>query len=259
MTFHATCAYDMDDKLEMQFGYDFVKSFLTKYDRCNCIPYDRRLSLLMPSLNTLITLDNKDEFFQPKEYTPFVICFSKGYNDEYMWEHYGDNHKGVCMAFDEQDLLKLSENSERGVIYNVVYTPFENQNMLLAKAMAVYMDKHLKEFYTLYPFFINQEYRNRQKIDILNQFCTLISAGIKTGSEDYDYYKEKEVRWISVEHINSRAVHLKNTENDKKVHYIEERFPLSCLKAIYIGKECILSEAKKRNFQNIYGYKLQKC
>jgi hypothetical protein len=44
-----------------------------------------------------------------------VICFSgakqKGWDNEMMWAHYGDRHKGICLEFDEEKLSQAIKSS----------------------------------------------------------------------------------------------------------------------------------------------------
>lgn len=252
---HATCAYDMDDKIEMQLGYDFVRSFLISYEEVQGIPVERRLSPMMPPCNCQITTDNQNVFFQPRDYTPFVISFTKSFDDDYMWNHYGENHKGVFMAFDELEILQISINSERGVVYSTAYETLDNNDRFLFQAMADFMDKRLKEFYVLYPFFFHQHYRDILKREIINQFCTLIGAGLKVKS----YKPENEVRWVSVENSECDKVLLKRGRNGKEVHFIEEHFPLSCIKAIYVGRECSITDTELNAYRSIYDFDLIMC
>lgn len=57
-----------------------------------------------------------------------VVCFSgaqkKGWNNEMMWAHYGDEHKGVCLEFNEEKLIqaiKLSFPNSKFQIRDVNY------------------------------------------------------------------------------------------------------------------------------------------
>lgn len=39
-------------------------------------------------------------------YSVATTCFSEQFDEHLLWSHYGDNHKGICLAFDVADLIE---------------------------------------------------------------------------------------------------------------------------------------------------------
>ncbi len=73
-------------------------------------------------------LDVRDRFRMMDEITTYIeniksISFTKDFPKEkercfcnqLMWSHYGDNHKGVCLIFDRDKLVKLIKKTKNGV------------------------------------------------------------------------------------------------------------------------------------------------
>ncbi|MES2454006.1 MAG: DUF2971 domain-containing protein [Bacteroidota bacterium] len=60
-----------------------------------------------------------------------VICFSgankKGWDNEMMWAHYGDRHKGVCLEFDEGKLLAAVNYASPDIKYQVRNVNYEQK------------------------------------------------------------------------------------------------------------------------------------
>lgn len=56
--------------------------------------------------------------------TTGVSCFSKGIEDILMWSHYADSHKGLCLIFDKDELIKsINENYPSIRLEEVNYRP----------------------------------------------------------------------------------------------------------------------------------------
>jgi hypothetical protein len=42
-----------------------------------------------------------------------LLCFSRSWRNPLMWSHYGDRHKGICLAFDVEGTEKINYEPER--------------------------------------------------------------------------------------------------------------------------------------------------
>jgi hypothetical protein len=42
-----------------------------------------------------------------------LLCFSKSWRNPLMWSHYGDRHKGICLAFDVVGTEKINYDAQR--------------------------------------------------------------------------------------------------------------------------------------------------
>jgi hypothetical protein len=102
----------------------------------------------------------KEELLQKKADIIFknhkIICFTYqkeldeigGYENSYMWNFYGDNHKGVCFCIDEQSLLNNNNHliNKHGIVEYENPTPFkEIHNQKIELNYAVNDDEYLLE------------------------------------------------------------------------------------------------------------------
>lgn len=51
----------------------------------------------------------------------FICCFSEINNNILMWSHYADNHKGICVAYSTEDLLKAARKHRKRI--TTILTP----------------------------------------------------------------------------------------------------------------------------------------
>ena len=244
-----TNAYEMKARLEMQLGYDFVRSFLYNYETNNNIPENSRLSYNMPDIqHILIDLNNQDKYFQPKEQTPFVISFTGKRNDPKMWEEYGKHHCGVCLAFDEKELQKEALKNEDTFILNVIYNVINERTTRHFKAFVEYIIETITPFHNIAQYYVHESYREKVRKDILQNLCPLVAAFIK--SENYIW--EDEIRWISIKDASNSCVHTQKEEDYSK-SYIKIPFPITCLKQVYLGRDCPITQKELTLFHRNYG------
>lgn len=67
-----------------------------------------------------------------------VTCFSKLYDNNLMWSHYADQHKGVCLEFNASlDYREILEDVEVDMIANVSYNRTDKINYNTDKRAAI--------------------------------------------------------------------------------------------------------------------------
>ena len=247
----ATNVYEMEDRLEMQYGYEFVRSFLNSYEKGKKLPEIKRLSDIMPDIHEiLIDTDNQDDFFQPKERTPFVISFTDSCNNQRMWEEYADKHRGVCMAFDENELQRIARKGDETFILSIIYNEENEQTENLLTSFAKYIVDSIKPYYDVAPYFVHDSYRNKIKTEILQYLCPLVAAFIK----ERDYRWESEVRWLNIVDTNSPSVNRVQI-NGKARTYVNVTFPISFLKQVYLGRDCQMTSEDRQALYSLNGIK----
>lgn len=134
-----------------------------------------------------------------------IICFStdvknnklerKGFHLFQMWAHYADNHKGVCLVFDKETLLK-----ELNTISPDKY--------LIFKGIVQYKD-FIKEPPTFYETAKNRNFDNKNYLlkHLNTRKIDLFFTKDKQWSDEYEYrivlfYKKERKKNIKNEYIN---------------------------------------------------------
>lgn len=146
-----------------------------------------------------------------KEYG--VSCFSKEPNDIRMWSHYTDSHKGICLVFNQQELIKSIKNNYSNINLKMVdYVDKLPQAKLMIEENQIYFDTSkeiflckLKEWeleneIRLYYHFPKEHYRRSIPFD--KKCLKGIIIGEKMEKENNDTLnhlimndKEYNIKW----------------------------------------------------------------
>lgn len=245
MMFWASSAYAMSDIMEMQNGYDFLRSFLNNYEES--IPEEEKLCSFMANSGDEFFNGNEKDFFLSKEKTPFVVSFSMDKDSYPMWELYGDKGKGVCLVFDEniikedQDLKKLKIN-----YHAVAYmkdNPIENQTWLSLGRM---LRNEVRRGHFITDLLPNEKTKEAFKKLFLSEICPIISAFIKT--DQYNF--ENEYRLLSIDDSEGSNVHFRVSSHGYVIPYIDLPIPLSSLQKVIIGPN-IISQLSVSNLEHM--------
>ncbi len=230
MMFWASSAYAMNDIMEMQNGYDFLRSFLNNYE--DNIPEEERLYSFMTQSGDVFFNGNEKDFFLSEEKTPFVVSFSMDGDSYPMWEIYGDKGKGVCLVFDEniikedQDLKKLKIN-----YHAVAYmkdNPIENDIWISLGRM---LRNEVRRNHFINELLPNEKTKETFKKLFLSEICPFVSAFIKIGQ----YSFENEFRLLSIDDSEGSNVHFRVSSHGNVIPYIDLPIPLSSLHKVIVG------------------------
>lgn len=224
LTFWASSAFNMDDQIEMNFGYPLILSVLDEYEKKGNITDEQRLSSILTEIPSHINGPN-NKFYLTESNTPFVLSFSRNYDSDYMWNIFADKGRGICLIFDSEELYGLAHKWKKSYFLDVAYLVESNIDYEIWEALVNVIINEANKCHLLMPRLKNKDDILPYKKYVMNSICPVISALIKDG----DYLKENEVRWISIQdarHAKSRVC------NGKDKMYIEVKIPLSYLKGI---------------------------
>lgn len=206
-------------RLPEPFRIDFAFNRLRhKIDKNNAIESDEPRLLLFYLDFPSMYIDRLMDIIKPKAY---MACFSKVCDNSAMWGHYADNHKGVCLVFDEgvgQDLF-ISCNEVSG-LYNINYK--ESTILINFFLLIRYSDEWLDFWYTHENnrcFLYDERYDKLWPIHYAS-LCKSIFT-----QKTIDWKDECEVRALILDH----QYRYDNTEK-RKIHYSKD-----ILKGIILG------------------------
>ena len=188
LNFWAWNIFNMNDKTEMEVGYDYIKDYLPQYEEHEGIPKEKRLSEVYE--NTEDEKTCKEDFLKYKNQesidvgvVPYVICFTKKRDFLPMWTLYGNMGKGVCLKFDVNRLLDglLTNRGERATfIGSVAYDP---------ETALTTLDEMIPLAYCLLT---SSSYSNtKNKPHQLAELCYCLSPFFK--SKDFEYEQEARI------------------------------------------------------------------
>lgn len=189
LPFRAHCIYNVNDKREMELGYETVKKILPQYEANQ--PNSKHLSDVYQKAE----YEKKCiEQFSEKPSdgqinmgnVPYTISFSCKRDFLPMWSMYGNNKKGVCLKFNLYELIDKINHSRQCFVY---YDGDE--------------DNLIKEYFLplLYEFLVSirsNPMSIEEKIEELSQLCEYVSPFIKT--KDWAY--EQEFRFVYNKHYS---------------------------------------------------------
>ena len=163
-------------------------------------------------------IDRLMDIIKPKAY---MSCFSKVFDNSAMWGHYADNHKGICLIFDEGigEDLRIGCNEVEG-LYDVEYkeTMIPINFFLLIR----YSDKWLDFWYTHEDnkcFLYDKRYDRQWPIHYAS-LCKSIFT-----QKTIDWKSECEVRALILDH----QYRYDSTEK-RKIYYSKD-----ILKGVILG------------------------
>jgi hypothetical protein len=95
--------------LKFEITEDFVKDHLSK-GILVLSEEEKKMEMpeLLNHLRGTYTFDNTtvEEVFTSAKTQLWISCFSQIYDEMLLWSHYGNNHKGICIGFNFDGLLK---------------------------------------------------------------------------------------------------------------------------------------------------------
>ncbi len=226
LTLWASSVYEMDDQMEMNYGYPFIQSVVNDYENKISLTLEQRMDKCVREIPNFISGPN-DKFFLPKKKTPFVLSFTQSWDSSFMWDKYGDQGKGICLALDANKLQKESERANSHIA-NIAYLKDKAYDYEIWKSLYDSVVNEIKKVHVLVPFLKVKDDVNSLKQVVLETLCPLVSVLIK-GS---DFEKEQEVRWFSIADGNRSKLREKN---GTIVSFVEIPIPLDCLVGIGCG------------------------
>lgn len=101
----------------------YIKNSISKnldYLKENKITVQEAETILNERLENLLKFQVRSEVLEKEFNDKFIglTCFSEVWNSILMWSHYGDNHSGYCVGFDE----KIIRYSQMGKLKRVYYS-----------------------------------------------------------------------------------------------------------------------------------------
>lgn len=228
LTFWASSAYDMDDQTEMNYGYPLIQYILREYEKNPNLTKEQRLTELFNALSEIITRPSEKHFL-PKTQTPFVVSFTQAFENNYMWENFGDKGKGVCLYFDADKIDDLSRKGNGSYFSNVVYIDEKECDYEVLLPLVNIIIRKAIECHFLVPHLENKSDIPLFKKVYLNSMCPVISAFLKDGQ----FSREMETRLIFIRDESTSMCREK--ENGKRVNYMKIEIPLNFLVGITVG------------------------
>lgn len=225
LVFWASEAYAMNDKTEMQYGWDILKNKFRVYEEEKNITEDKRLSVYMDRIANSENAFIFYSHFYREDLTPFFLSFSKNRDELPMWSMYGGAGVGVCLCFDENQ-LKIDDDSLKVFpMLSALYINHDDNDELSSQIL----NKLIPETYNDY---LKKEYLNdSDKITGIASVLPVISAYVKHCSFDF----EKEIRIPMLAKDVCRSVHFRTSSKGNVIPYIEVPIPQISLKEIIVG------------------------
>ena len=222
----ASSAYEMDDQTEMNYGYPFIQSVVNDYEDKKALTPEQRMDKCIREIPCFISGPN-DKYYLPQKKTPFVLSFTQSWDSSFMWKEYGDQGRGIYLAFDAN---KLQEESERtgSHLASIAYLKDKDYDYEIWESLYGCVVNEIRKVHVIVPFLKVKDDANRLKQVVLETMCPLVSALIKGN----DFEKEQEVRWVSIADGNRSKSRVKD---GKAVSFIEIPIPLDCLVGIGYG------------------------
>ena len=248
LIFWASNIYGVNDKREMEAGFDAIKRYLPKYEMEN-IPKELWLSEVYNNPDSEEKC-KKDYIYERCVNTtktaviPYVISLSKKGDYLPMWSMYGDKCKGVCIVFDAGLLQDgLFQNF---VIDTIVYDK-RNENEMLNEILPNTYKLYKKE-YEKSPLDLTID----TKIKELATICLYVAPFFKY--KDYQY--EKEFRIVEYVYYGQNVfdiprIIIKENVVDK---HIDVPIQIDALKGIIIGPD-----ANYEVMKHVLGIELENC
>lgn len=199
LTFHATDAYMMNDRMEHRLILDRVDKLIPKNLRTK---YNSEIAYIG---------------------TPYVVSFCSERDYIPMWKIYAQNNTGVCLQFDlsEENIETLkSINSDRETYSD--YICFDECKYETRSVLQAYIKTQIKE--------IENEYKclPEGQISKKHPFLSIYKKGILYKGEEWSYEKEwRLVWWCNHNKIKSGKY--------GATSYQEIKIPLRFLKEILIS------------------------
>lgn len=259
LPFRAHCIYNVNDKREMELGYETVKKILPQYEANQ--PNNKHLSDVYQKAEyekkCIEQFNEKPSDGQINMGTvPYTISFSCKRDFLPMWSMYGNDKKGACLKFNLCKLIDTNHSQKCFVYYNG-----DEDNLIEAYFLPL-----------LYDFFISNKSNPmsiEDKIEELSILCECVSPFIKSG----DWAYEREFRFVYNKHYSPISFDLNDIHEDsireflmhgyektKVVDYVTLPIPANALEEIVIGpsanyhvvehilqnelKECILNNVE---------------
>lgn len=194
----------------------------------------------VPTLTGQMVKQNITEFFQNKYNIPYTISFSLNEDKLLMWTMYANNGNGICLAFDENILIKRN-----------VYK-YAIPDIVLYKKDPKYYKTIVKMFYDLYI----KELGGEKIINIIYQlkrkYWACLLMGISPFIKNKAFADEAEYRiTYYVEGENDPTVFTRLTNRLNIIKYIKVKIPLDALQYIIIGPCADFARVKSLLIENM--------
>ena len=242
--FRATNIFFLNDPQEYIYGQKVLMDVLKEIEYDKDVKNEFRLS----SFFSRHPNKSEDEWLKilrnsiiDNEESPYVISFSRNEDSLPMWLNYGDNGKGVSLAFAEYRSKFIGENYDPKSIddmvvdiydslgtHDVSYKDFENKDNPLRKNLDYMYDYYLEKKNS-----IPQEELQELQIGMLRGLTIVHAPYIKTV-----YYSgENEARLAKSRNNKEKPYELKFRSNIKGhiVPYIDIEIPVKQLDYVRIG------------------------
>ncbi len=228
----------MDGQEEMEWRYEDIVPYLHQLEEQYQIPWHRRLTNLM-SFGAELRGINKKSIIQyihadktRLQYCPYAISFSHSSNDDRSWKEHGDQGNGVCLAFDEKELSRIS--TEHILLFSDII--YRNEDGTIASEYKPYILYLLKICYDIYlrqiskqslPISINSDEMVICQEQTLFHMLLVLPSLIKPNK--FDWECEHRLLVFCSENFE-KNIHL----NDNGKPYLELAIPFSSLKNVYL-------------------------
>ena len=208
----------------------FLLNKLKLYETEKKVPSDIRLSVYMEKIIKSSFSELFIQHFYNEDKTPFVISFSEKEDNLNMWSRYGNKGKGICLCFDEDELIV----DNKGLLLNTVYIN-QNDN---DKLSTIVLNQIIPNEYERY---LNTSHNDKEKVISVGTMLPLLSAYIK----DSTFVDEQERRFALMTHGKHELIYFRTSKLGNIIPYIKVPIPKKSLKEIIVGP-CIQPECAAR-------------
>lgn len=221
----------MNDPTELELrNVDWAKEINNAYEN-NYFDFDYVINDKKCKMDDfLFILRFFNTFLQNGKYNDlyFALCMSKKGDDLNQWRVYGDNGNGVCIGFDERQIIKFKDNNQNFEYKEMEYIDIKlNKSVekvaesILFKIKDLYLNKKQKEL-KLYSFNIQQD---------IEQFIL--------SYKDINYAQESETRLIYKFHTDKVLV---NNQIETLSEDIKNLKTYKCNNIIKVTKELDIND-----------------
>lgn len=252
LIFWASNVLNQNDPKEMSLRYNDIidvvrkiedkKPYLHELKRLSTIKdYDWLFGYSSENIEKKINIFCKDI-----NYAPFTISFSHQFDKLLMWSMYANNGTGLCLAFDETQILK--DQTDLFLIPDNVF--YGNNPDYYIDVVSKLYEKYLKA-----PFNIDDP--TSQK----SYFLTTMLSGIAPFIKNKAYEDEQEYRLAYFKMREDKPnVYTRITNRLNVINYVEIRIPIAALQHIVIGpcanyrkvKKLLVENMESCNIERIY-------
>ena len=248
LEFWASSILNQNDKEELSLNVGEIMPVLQRYEQSKegeSLTNLQKLTTVeeqwwVPMLTGHSVRGHLNKFFEDKENVPFTISFSKQQDTLLMWTMYANNGNGICLAFDEEEIVK--GNAYR---YSIADRVFYNKDPRHYEVL-------INKLYNMYKEEIKDETIINTIYQIKLRYWACMLMGISPFIKNAKFKDEEEFRVVYYKKsYDNPKVYSRLTSRQNIVDYIKVKIPIQALKYIIIGPCANYRRVKKLLVENM--------